>query len=69
MNGQIAGTGWLGYARVDYRNGDRVEGWGGTGGIRYQLTPLGKQGINASIPADDEATELVFTGRDEAVLN
>jgi len=42
---------------------------GRDGGIRYQLTPLGKQGINASIPADDEATELVFTGRDEAVLN
>jgi hypothetical protein len=41
---------------------------GRDGGIRYQLTPLGKQAINASIPADDEATELVFTGRDEAVL-
>lgn len=39
---------------------------GRDGGIRYQLTPLGKQGINASIPADEEATELVFTGREES---
>ena len=31
-------------------------------GIRYQLTPLGKQGINASIPVDEEAEELAFTG-------
>ncbi len=40
MNGQIANTGWLGYVRVDYRNGDRIEGWSGTGGIRYQFSPL-----------------------------
>jgi outer membrane autotransporter protein len=40
VNGQIANTGWLGYVRVDYRNGDRIEGWSGTGGIRYQFNPL-----------------------------
>jgi outer membrane autotransporter protein len=39
VNAQIANTGWLGYARVDYRNGDHLEGWSGTGGIRYQFTP------------------------------
>jgi len=39
INGQIADTGWLGYVRVDYRNGDHIEGWSGTGGIRYQFTP------------------------------
>jgi hypothetical protein len=37
--GQLVNTGWLGFARVDYRNGDRIEGWSGTGGIRYQYTP------------------------------
>ena len=37
---------------------------GRDGGIRYQLTPVGKQGINASVPTDEEASELVFTGRD-----
>lgn len=39
---------------------------GRDGGVRYQLTPLGKQGINASIPVEEEATELVFTGREES---
>jgi outer membrane autotransporter protein len=39
VNAQIADTGWLGYARVDYRNGDHIEGWSGTGGIRYQFSP------------------------------
>jgi outer membrane autotransporter protein len=39
VNAQIPNTGWLGYARVDYRNGDHIEGWAGTGGIRYQFTP------------------------------
>lgn len=37
--GQIVNTGWLGFVRVDYRNGQNVEGWAGTGGVRYQFTP------------------------------
>jgi opacity protein-like surface antigen len=37
--GQIINTGWLGFARVDYRNGDNIDGWSGTAGIRYQFTP------------------------------
>jgi opacity protein-like surface antigen len=37
--GQLANTGWLGYARVDYRIGENVEGWIANGGIRYQFTP------------------------------
>ncbi len=37
--GQIVNTGWLGFVRVDYRNGQNIEGWSGTGGIRYQFTP------------------------------
>jgi opacity protein-like surface antigen len=37
--GQIVNTGWLGFARVDFRDGDRLEGWDATGGIRYQFTP------------------------------
>ena len=39
---------------------------GRDGGIRYQLTPLGKQGINSSIPADEETPELIFTGCEAA---
>jgi opacity protein-like surface antigen len=37
--GQIINTGWLGFVRVDYREGERIESWSGTGGIRYQFTP------------------------------
>lgn len=37
--GQIVNTGWLGFLRVDYRNGDNIDGWTGNAGIRYQFTP------------------------------
>lgn len=37
--GQVANTGWLGYARLDYRHGDNIDGWTGNAGIRYQFTP------------------------------
>jgi opacity protein-like surface antigen len=37
--GQLKGTGWLGFARVDYRDGEHLQGLSGTGGIRYQFTP------------------------------
>ncbi len=36
---QVVNTGWLGFVRVDYRNGENVEGWTGNAGIRYQFTP------------------------------
>jgi outer membrane autotransporter protein len=35
---QILNTGWLGYARVDYRTGDNITGWDVTGGLRYQFS-------------------------------
>jgi opacity protein-like surface antigen len=35
----VANTGWLAFARVDYRNGSNLESLSGTGGIRYQFTP------------------------------
>jgi opacity protein-like surface antigen len=37
--GQIVNTGWLGFARIDYRNGNNIDGWTGNAGIRYQFTP------------------------------
>jgi opacity protein-like surface antigen len=37
--GQVLDTGWLGYVRGDVRVGDRVEGWGLSGGLRYQFSP------------------------------
>lgn len=39
VSGRITNTGWLGFARVDYRNGNHIDGWSGTGGIRYQYDP------------------------------
>jgi opacity protein-like surface antigen len=60
-NAQIAGTGWLGYARVDYRSGDHIEGWNGTGGIRYQFTPdadvKGSYQTPGKTPASDRAPD------------
>ena len=41
VSGQVVGTGWLGFARVDYRDGPNLQGISGTGGIRYQFTPEG----------------------------
>ena len=36
---QFAGTGWLGFARVDYRTGDNIQGITANAGLRYQLNP------------------------------
>ena len=32
----LPNTGWLGYARADYRTGQHIEGWGLNAGLRYQ---------------------------------
>ena len=37
--GQVVNTGWLAFARVDYRDGDNITGWTGNVGLRYQFTP------------------------------
>jgi opacity protein-like surface antigen len=39
ISGQVEHTGWLGFARLDYRDGDRLESLSGTAGIRYQFSP------------------------------
>jgi outer membrane autotransporter protein len=41
VSAAVPGTGWLGFARVDFRDGPNLEGWSGTGGIRYQFAPEG----------------------------
>jgi len=57
LAGQLANTGWLGYARVDYRTGDNIDGVSINGGIRYQFTPeqlapiVGKAPIYKAPPA------------------
>jgi outer membrane autotransporter protein len=39
VSGQIINTGWLGFVRVDYRDGSQLQSWSGNGGIRYQFSP------------------------------
>jgi opacity protein-like surface antigen len=41
----IINTGWLGYARFDYRSGENIEGWSVNAGLRYQFTPETTQGM------------------------
>ena len=40
----IVNTGWLGYARVDYKVGENIEGWSVNAGLRYQFTPDPRRG-------------------------
>ncbi len=40
----IANTGWLGYARFDYRVGENIDGWSVNAGLRYQFTPEQRSG-------------------------
>jgi opacity protein-like surface antigen len=44
---QVVNTGWLGFGRIDYRNGSNIEGWTANAGLRYQFTP---EGIAAVMP-------------------
>jgi outer membrane autotransporter protein len=39
VNAVVPGTSWLGYARVDYRNGENIEALSVNGGVRYQFAP------------------------------
>jgi opacity protein-like surface antigen len=56
-SGQLVGTGWVGFVRFDYRTGNRLEGWDGTGGLRYHFTPepaialVGKSPVKAPVVA------------------
>ena len=37
--GQLPGSGWVWYARGDYRFGENIEGWSANAGIRYHYVP------------------------------
>lgn len=39
FSASVPNSGWLGYARVDYRNGQNIESIGVNGGLRYQFAP------------------------------
>jgi opacity protein-like surface antigen len=44
---QLVNTGLLGFVRVDYRNGENIDGWTANVGLRYQFTP---ETIASAIP-------------------
>jgi len=56
---QIVNTGWLGFVRVDYRNGSNIDGWTGNAGIRYQFTP---EMIASVMPVKFKAPPHPFIG-------
>ena len=56
---QIVNTGWLGFVRADYRNGDRIDGWTGNAGIRYQFSP---EAIAAVMPTKFKAPPRAAIG-------
>jgi hypothetical protein len=47
VTGQVTNTGWLGYARVDLRKGENIEGVSMNGGLRYQFTPATRGALSA----------------------
>jgi opacity protein-like surface antigen len=62
ISGQIINTGWLGFARVDYRNGDRMDGWNTVGGVRYQYTPANVAAVKMPVKARPVAVRVIWTG-------
>jgi opacity protein-like surface antigen len=47
---QLADTGWLGYARFDYRTGENIQGYSVSAGLRYQFEDPGHGAKRASYP-------------------
>jgi opacity protein-like surface antigen len=46
----LGNSGWLGYARTDYRIGDNIDGWSVNAGLRYQFTPGTRGSIKDAPP-------------------
>jgi outer membrane autotransporter protein len=59
LAGQIVNTGWLGFVRVDYRNGEHIDGWTGNAGIRYQFTP---ESLVAVMPTKAPKSPMPYIG-------
>ena len=62
--GQMPGSGWVWYARGDYRFGENVEGWSANAGLRYHYVPepilAGKMVTKG--PAISVSTAVNWTG-------
>ena len=62
LAGSLVGTGWLGYIRADYRDGDRINGWSVNGGLRYQFNPVGGSPMVTKGPAIPAPAPYNWTG-------
>ncbi len=56
VSASVINTGWLGYVRADFRDGPQLTGWGLSGGIRYQFTPV----VAAAMPTKVKAPVAVI---------
>jgi opacity protein-like surface antigen len=45
---QVVGSPWLGYLRVDYKNGSNIDALGFNAGLRYNFDPSPKSGVAAA---------------------
>jgi opacity protein-like surface antigen len=45
--GQVIDSPWLGYVRLDYKEGENIEAWGFNAGLRYQFDPSSKVAASA----------------------
>ena len=52
LSASMPQTGWFGYARLDYRNGENIETLSVNGGIRYQFAPPPQGAIANAYAAD-----------------
>ncbi|MFL6799375.1 MAG: autotransporter domain-containing protein [Xanthobacteraceae bacterium] len=54
--GQVVNTGWVGFARADYRAGENIQGWALNGGLRYnykpEAGPRGKMVVKGPVRAE-----------------
>jgi outer membrane autotransporter protein len=54
----VPSTGWLGYARFDYRSGENIEGYSVNGGLRYQFAPGPQVAARGSPPLPTKAPPM-----------
>ncbi|MFL9826370.1 autotransporter domain-containing protein [Rhodoplanes sp. SY1] len=68
LAGQVLNTGWVGYARGDYRFGENIDGWTLNTGLRYQFSPeplqaaLSGKGLVYKAPPTPVAAPVIWRG-------
>jgi outer membrane autotransporter protein len=62
----LGNSGWLGYARVDYRFGDVIEGVGVNAGLRYQFSPESRGSLKDGRAPPRATTDGLYAGTSSA---